>query len=93
MNKKLEAELEEWADLAETYPQKSLDKTEAVDAKDVKLRLKRERVFLLLAPHVVGALRKKAKEEDKSISQIVERWLTEKLFVEKQGNRRRNHRP
>lgn len=83
MNKKLEAELEEWADLSETYPQKSLDKTEVVD---VKLHLNRERVILSLAPHVVEALKQRAKEEGKSINQIIERWLTEKLFIEKSGD-------
>lgn len=83
MNKKLEAELEEWADLSETYPQKSLDKTEVVD---VKLHLNRERVILSFAPHVVEALKQRAKEEGKSINQIIERWLIEKLFIEKSGD-------
>ncbi len=80
MNKKLEEELEKWAYLAETHPDTVLDQTEAVD---VTLRLKREHVSLKLAPHIVEALKQRAKAEDKSMSQIVERWLTEKLFSEK----------
>jgi len=80
MNKKLEKELEEWAYLAETYPDKILDEMEEID---VIPSLKRERVFFSLAPHVVEALEQRAKEEKKSISFLVERWLTEKLFIEK----------
>jgi len=80
IKKKLEAHLEELANLAETYPDKVLDETEEID---VMPRLKRERVFFSLAPHVVEALEQRAKEEKKSISFLVERWLTEKLFIEK----------
>mgnify|MGYP001610277374 CR=1 FL=1 len=80
MKHKLEKELEEWAYLAETYPDKVLDETEEID---VMPRLKRERMFFSLAPHVVEALKQRAKEEEKSISFLVERWLMEKLFIEK----------
>ncbi|MBM3235888.1 hypothetical protein FJZ31_06270 [Candidatus Poribacteria bacterium] len=80
IKKQLEAEIEEWAYLAETYPDKVLNETEEID---VIPRLKRERVFFSLAPHVVEALKQRAKEEEKSISFLVERWLTEKLFIEK----------
>ncbi len=79
---KLEKELEEWTYLSETYPDKVLDETEGID---VTPYLKRERVLFFLAPHVVEALRQRAKEEEKSISFLVERWLTEKLFIEKPG--------
>ena len=78
--KKLEEDLEKWAYLAETYPDKVLDKMEDID---VTLRLKRERVSFSLAPYVVSALKQRAKEEGKSINQLVEQWLTEKLFIEK----------
>ena len=80
IKKTLEESLEELAYLAETYPDKVLDEMEEID---VMLRLKRERVFFSLAPHVVEALEQRAKEEKKSISVLVERWLTEKLFIEK----------
>ena len=78
--KKLEEDLEKFAYLAETYPDKVLDEMEEID---VTHHLKRERVLFSLAPHVVEALKQRAKEEKKSISQIIERWLTEKLFIEK----------
>ncbi|HIE26178.1 TPA: hypothetical protein EYP66_02705 [Candidatus Poribacteria bacterium] len=80
MKKKLEEELEEWAHLAETYPDEILDEMAEVD---VMPRLKRECILFYLAPHVVEALKRRAKEEKKSISFLVERWLTEKLFIEK----------
>jgi len=78
--KKLEEELEKWASLAETYPDKVLDETEEFG---VIPSLKRERVLFFLAPHVLEALKQRAKEEEKEISLLVERWLTEKLFIEK----------
>lgn len=80
MNKKLEEELEKWAYLAETSPDKVLDEMEEID---VMLHLKRERVLFFLAPHVVEALKQRAKVEGKSTSFLVEQWLTEKLFIEK----------
>jgi len=78
--KKLEEDLEKLAYLADTYPDRVLDEMEEID---VTHPLKRERVLFFLAPHVVEALKQRAKEEKKSISQIIERWLTEKLFIEK----------
>ncbi|MFQ6042575.1 MAG: hypothetical protein ACE5PV_17100 [Candidatus Poribacteria bacterium] len=80
MKRKLEEELEEWAYLAEAYPDEILDEMEEVD---VMPHLKRERILFYLAPHVVEALKRRAREEKKSISFLVERWLTEKLFIEK----------
>lgn len=80
MNKKLEEEMEKWAYLAETYPDKVLDEMEEID---VMPRLKRKRVLFSLSPHVIEALKQRAKEEEKSISFLVERWLTERLFIEK----------
>ena len=80
MNKKLEEELEKWAYLAETHPDKVFDETEEVN---VTPRLKRERVLFFLAPHIAEALKERAKDERKSINLLVEQWLTEKLFIEK----------
>jgi len=80
MSKKLEEEVEKWADLAETHPDIVLDETEGVD---VTLNLKRQYLLLKLAPHVVKALKQKAKAEGKSINRMVEGWFTEKLFIEK----------
>ena len=80
MKGKLEKELEEWAYLAETYPDEILDEMAEID---VMSSLKRERILFSLAPHVVEALKRRAREEKKSISFLVERWLTEKLFIEK----------
>jgi hypothetical protein len=80
VKRKLEKELEKWAYLAETHPDKVLDEMEEID---VTPSLKRERVLFKIAPHVVSALKQRAKEEEKSISQIFERWLTEKLFIKK----------
>jgi hypothetical protein len=78
IKKQLETEIEEWAYLAETYPDKVLDETEEID---VMPRLNRKRVLFNLAPHIVEALKQRAREEKKSISFLVERWLTEKLFT------------
>ena len=80
ISKKLEDELQEWGELAVVDPEMILVKTEEID---VTLSLKRQQVPLKLAPHIVKALEQRAKTEGKSIDQIVERWLTEKLFIEK----------
>jgi len=80
MNKKLEEDLEKWANFAEAHPDRALDETEALD---VTLGLKRQHLLLKLAPHIVQALEQRAKREGKSINWLVEGWLTEKLFIEK----------
>jgi len=79
MKKNLEEELEELAYLAETYPNKVLDETEEMD---VTPRLEREWASFYLAPHIVEALRQRARKEGKSITNLLEQWLTEKLFIE-----------
>jgi len=73
-------ELQEWGELAVVDPEMILVKTEEID---VTLSLKRQQVPLKLAPYIVKALEQRAKIEGKPIDQIVERWLTEKLFIEK----------
>ena len=80
MGQELEEKLERWADLAETEKDIILDKTEEVV---VTSNPERQDVVLKLAPYIVEGLEQRAKVEGKSIDQIVERWLTEKLFIEK----------
>ena len=77
---KLEEELEKWADLAEADPDLVLDETADID---VTLNLKRRHLQLEFAPYLVKTLEERAKVEGKSIDRIVERWITEKLFIEK----------